>query len=83
MRRLVFIAVAGLVALAAAPALAQPAPAPRTEPTVADVVTRVRDMFGTGWWSVADIVMLIVIFGFISAVFRVLQAMVRLVTGKV
>ena len=37
MRRLVFIAVAGLVALAAAPALAQPAPAPRTEPTVADV----------------------------------------------
>jgi hypothetical protein len=31
---------------------------------------------------VADIVMLIVLFGFISAVFRVLQAIGRLITGK-
>lgn len=52
------------------------------EPTVADVVDRVRNMFGAGWWSVADIVMLIVLFGFISAVFRVLQAIGRLITGK-
>ncbi|MBD3835356.1 alpha/beta hydrolase-fold protein [Brevundimonas sp.] len=37
MRRLDFIAAAGLVALAAVPALAQPMPAARTEPTVADV----------------------------------------------
>lgn len=52
------------------------------EPTVADVVDRVRNMFGAGWWSVADIVMLIVLFGFISAVFRVLQAIGRVITGK-
>ncbi|GAA0610593.1 hypothetical protein GCM10009422_01760 [Brevundimonas kwangchunensis] len=52
------------------------------EPTIEAVVGRVREMIDTGWWTVGGILMLIVVFGFLHAAWRVLRAVVRLVTGK-
>lgn len=52
------------------------------EPTIEAVVGRVREMIDTGWWSVGGTLMLMVVFGFLHAAYRVLRAVVRLATGK-
>lgn len=51
-------------------------------PDVQTFVDRVRGMIESGWWPLPPILMMMVAFGFLAAVFRVLGAALRLVTGK-